>query len=261
MASRITFLMYHELELPGRDLCQPEPGYRRYVLVAADFERQMRHLKDAGYRGTSVSEALKFSQGKQVAITFDDGSETDLITAAPILSTLGFGATFFVTSGFLGRRGNLTGAQLRELGALGFEIGCHSMTHPYLPDLDVPGLQREIVDPKRQLEQILGRPVEHFSCPGGRYDQRVMEVVRQAGYRTMSTSETRMNSPQTDLYSLGRVAILRDASPKHLAKIASGSGLWKMNLGQSLRDSAKNILGNKVYDRLRAGALADRDSK
>ena len=260
MESVTAFLMYHELELPGRELCLPDPGYRRYVLAAADFERQMRHFKSVGYRGSSVGQALAFSRPKQVAITFDDGCETDLITAAPILTELGFGATFFVTAGFLGRRGSLNDAQLRELSAYGFEIGCHSMTHPYLPDLDSAGLQGEIVDPKRKLEDIIGHTVEHFSCPGGRYDSRVVEVVRQAGYRTMSTSHTRMNSAQTDLYSLGRIAVLRDTPTEQVAKIADGSGMWKMNFKQGVRDAAKNILGNRLYDRLRAGALGDRNS-
>jgi len=261
MDIRSTFLMYHELELPGRELCQPEPGYRRYVLAAADFERQMRRLKDSGFHGVSVGEALKFSQPRQVAITFDDGSETDLITAAPILSELRFGATFFVTTGFLGRRGNLNETQLRELGARGFEIGCHSSTHPYLPDIDMAGLRREIVDPKLKLEQILGSKIEHFSCPGGRFDQRVVEIVREAGYQSMSTSQMRMNSRQTDFLNLGRVAILRDMAAPQVAQIAAGSGLWKMNFAQSSRDLAKNILGNKIYDRLRAGVLVDRNSK
>jgi len=31
-ASPIVFLMYHELELPGRKLSQSEPGYVRYIL-------------------------------------------------------------------------------------------------------------------------------------------------------------------------------------------------------------------------------------
>ena len=37
MASQIVFLMYHELEMPGRALCQREPGYTRYVLPLDDF--------------------------------------------------------------------------------------------------------------------------------------------------------------------------------------------------------------------------------
>jgi hypothetical protein len=30
------------------------------------------------------------------------------------------------------------------------------------------------VDAKLQIEQIIGHPIEHFSCPGGRYDQRTL---------------------------------------------------------------------------------------
>jgi peptidoglycan/xylan/chitin deacetylase (PgdA/CDA1 family) len=261
MKSATAFLMYHELELPGRDLCLSDLGYRRYVLAASDFERQMRKLKNLGYQGASVGAALDFSGLKQVAITFDDGCETDLITAAPILSELGFSATFFVTVGFMGRRGSLTASQLLELSGCGFEIGCHSMTHPYLPDLDSAGLQFEIVDAKLKLENMLGRKIEHFSCPGGRYDQRVIEVVHQTGYRTMSTSQMRMNSRDTDFYALGRIAVLRDMPAEQVVKIADGSGMWKMNFKQGVRDAAKNIFGNSLYDRLRSGVLGDRDLK
>ena len=36
-ASRIVFLMYHELELAGRKLCRSEPGYVRYILPLETF--------------------------------------------------------------------------------------------------------------------------------------------------------------------------------------------------------------------------------
>ena len=182
MTPRIVFLMYHELELPGRTLVQDAPGYVRYVLHAAKFREQMELIKQQGWRGVGVSEALNFSP-HEVAITFDDGCETDLISAAPILREFGFGATFYITTGFLGKPGYLNHAQLRELAESGWEIGCHSMTHAYLTDLDDQGLHREIVEAKLQLEQIVGRVVEHFSCPGGRYDLRVANTARRAGYR------------------------------------------------------------------------------
>ena len=31
------YLMYHELETPGRPLCHSEPGYVRYILADADL--------------------------------------------------------------------------------------------------------------------------------------------------------------------------------------------------------------------------------
>lgn len=92
---------------------------------------------------------------KSVAVTFDDGCESDLIIAAPILKEAGCNATFYATVSYLGQRGYMSAIELRELSAFGFEIGCHSMTHAYLTDLDDHGLQRETGEAKTQLEEIL----------------------------------------------------------------------------------------------------------
>ena len=46
--SRIVFLMYHELELPGRKLVQSEPGYVRYILPIETFRSQMLPIADGG---------------------------------------------------------------------------------------------------------------------------------------------------------------------------------------------------------------------
>lgn len=251
----IVFLMYHELEQPGRTLCDSQPGYVRYVLRATDFQAQMKLLQNQGWRGVSVGEAIGFPDYKSVAITFDDGSETDLLCAAPVLRQLGFGATFYITAGWLGQRGYLSPGQLRELSALGFEIGCHSMTHGYLTDLDESGLQREIAGPKSQLEQVIGRPVEHFSCPGGRFDRRVAKVAAQAGYRTLATSRIQANSKSTDPFALGRIAVMRSTSLGQFSELCSGRGLWRSRVSLQLREAGRKLLGNSIYDRLRNALL------
>jgi hypothetical protein len=251
----IVFLMYHELEVPGRPLCQSEPGYRRYVVTASDFRGQMRCIKEIGAQGVSVGEALTFSGQPSVCLTFDDGCETDLLVAVPVLSELGFKATFYVTAGFVGRPGHLCAVQLRELGSKGFEIGCHSLTHPYLPDLDNPGIQREVGESKAKLEQILGRPIHHFSCPGGRYDQRVIEIVREAGYQTLATSRTHANSASTDRLQLGRVPVLRGTGLPIFRNICRGQGLTRMRLMDLTRTAARRVIGNSGYDSLRGFLL------
>jgi peptidoglycan/xylan/chitin deacetylase (PgdA/CDA1 family) len=248
----MVYLMFHELEMPGRTLCSPESGYVRYVVSESAFHSQISWLKDSGWAGMSVSQALAGPQDRAVAITFDDGTETDLIAAAPVLKETGFQATFYITVGFLGQRGYLSPAQLRELAQLGFEIGCHSMTHPYLSDLDSRGLHREIVEARQELEQILGAPVNHFACPGGRYDQRAREVARQAGYASVATSRPHANSPSADRLALGRVVVMRDTSLPAFAQLCRGQGLWKKQLGVAAYRSAKRLLGNRRYDRLRS---------
>lgn len=255
MSGRV-YLMYHELELPNRPLCQDDPGYVRYIVPIANFRQQMQFIKDSGLRGLSVSEALKDGAPEGQVITFDDGCETDLISAAPLLRELDFSATFYITVGFLERRGYMTRPQLRALSDMGLEIGSHSLTHPYLTDLSQDKLDDEIVRSKHELEQITGRAVLHFSCPGGRWDERVAETARRAGYRSVSTSRYAANSASTSNFSLGRVAIMRETKLDTFVSQSKGHGLWKLRLKDSARASVKRIFGNALYDRIRAGILA-----
>jgi peptidoglycan/xylan/chitin deacetylase (PgdA/CDA1 family) len=280
MPESCVFLMYHELELAGRKLCQSEPGYVRYILPLETFRSQMAWLKDSGWRGLNVSEALDYfgdpttagptlprlsqetaregwgnQRQRAVCITFDDGCETDWIAAAPMLAELGFHATSYVTAGFLGQDGYLSTAQLRELDSTGFEIGCHSMTHAYLSDISELELKHEIVDAKDRIEQILGHAIQHFSCPGGRYDERSLATARSAGFKTVANSDFHANSTATPVCELGRIAILRDLPLARFGAICRGDGLWRMRMQYRTRRSIQRLLGNRGYDRLRAAVL------
>jgi peptidoglycan/xylan/chitin deacetylase (PgdA/CDA1 family) len=256
-SSRIVFLMYHELELAGRKLCQSEAGYVRYILPLETFRRQMAWLKESGWRGLNVGEAIRYPTEPSVCITFDDGCETNLIAAAPVLREFGCNATFYLTAGFLGTPGYLNASQVRDLDAQGFEIGCHSMTHPYLSDLPEPDLKHEIMDAKLQIEQIVGHAIEHFSCPGGRYDRRTLQVARHAGFATVANSRFHANSSRTSPYELGRVAMLRDLTIAEFSDICHGRGLWKRRLQHEARHGVQRVLGNRAYDRLRAVLLGE----
>jgi peptidoglycan/xylan/chitin deacetylase (PgdA/CDA1 family) len=255
MAKGTVYLMYHELEAPGRSLCTPEAGYVRYVVSEANFRSQINWLRDSGWSGMNVSQAIHSPRERSVALTFDDGCETDLIVAAPTLKDCGFQATFYITVGFLGKPGFLSYPQLRELHRMGFEIGCHSMTHPYLSDLDSEGLHREVGGAKSALEQILGAAVNHFACPGGRYDERARKVAQEAGYTSIATSLPHANPPTADRFALGRVVVMRDTSFETFQRLCYGQGLWKKQLMGAAYQSVKSLLGNKRYDQIRATLL------
>jgi peptidoglycan/xylan/chitin deacetylase (PgdA/CDA1 family) len=246
------FLMYHELEIPGRALCQSEPGYLRYVVTRDDFRNQVNLIQADGLRAVNVSDSFSQPESPAVVITFDDGCETDLLCAAPLLRQADFGATFYITVGFLGKTGYLSVSQLRELCDQGFEIGCHSWTHPYLTDLDLKELHREIGDAKSRLEEITGRRVNHFSCPGGRWDSRAIKMAQESGYLTVATSRTHANTRSTDPFALGRVPVMRGTELETFADICRGQGLRQMSLANAARETVKSLLGNSTYDRIRA---------
>jgi peptidoglycan/xylan/chitin deacetylase (PgdA/CDA1 family) len=247
----IVYLIYHEIELPSRALCDDEPGYVRYIVKLRDFESHMQWLKMQSWRAMSVSQALSWDQ-HAVALTFDDGCETDLLTAAPILKNAGFDATFYITVGFLGKRGYLSHRQVRELSDLGFEIGSHSMTHAYLSDLADQALQDELVRSKNELQEMTGHAVAHLSCPGGRWSQRVAKFAQQAGYRSVATSRSTANYANSDVFRLGRVGVMRGTDLDTFQQFCQGRGLWKRQARELTRAAAKNIFGNSRYDRIRA---------
>jgi peptidoglycan/xylan/chitin deacetylase (PgdA/CDA1 family) len=251
------YLMYHEVEVPGRAVNQSLPGYLHYVVTSEQLTKQFQSLVAAGFEGVSVSRALdsNHSNPKAVVITFDDGCETDLLIAGPLLNRLGFKATFYVVSGFLNKPGYLSNSQLRELAGLGHEIGSHSISHRYLRQLDNSELRSEIQDSKTQLEQILGQPVEHFSCPGGRWDARVSPLAVTAGYRSVSTSEIGLNNKGTDPYRLKRLAVFRETSAESLVELMSGRHLLSRQIRTRILDGAKDVLGDERYDRVRSSVL------
>jgi peptidoglycan/xylan/chitin deacetylase (PgdA/CDA1 family) len=249
------FLMYHELQLHGRPLCQSEEGYVRYVVSEDMFRRQLSCLRHLGLHGISVTEALAFAAPAGIAITFDDGCETDLVCVAPLLKQENFNATFYVTVGFVGRHGYLSVSQLLKLSNLGFEIGCHSMTHAFLTDLPSRKLHSEMVEAKQKLEQMIGRSVEHFSCPGGRFSRKVAEVARAAGYRSLATSHVGSNSPARDPFSLTRVPVMRGTSLATFERLCRGKGLWQLRVSDFARTAAKTMLGNSTYDKMRSALL------
>ena len=259
MASRGTiFLMYHELGLPGRQTCCSGPGYLRYVVPASEFRQQIERLAGEGWRGKNVTQALRSFDDKGVCITFDDGPETDLIAAAPVLRPYGFGATSYLTVEYLGKPGYMSPAQVRELVAVGFEIGCHSLTHPYLTDVDDERLREETAGAKDRLQQIAGVQVDHFSCPGGRWNARVTQAIKRAGFRTMATSRTGVNFSTTPPFSLRRVAILNGTTSDAVLRMCQGQGLLRTQLHERVREGVKRVLGNTVYDSLRGLIVRER---
>jgi len=252
------YLMYHEIEVPGQPMNETTPGYLRYVVTSDQFSNQMKCLVDSSVRGLNVSQALSGdeSQDDAVVITFDDGCESDLLVAAPVLKAFGFFATSYVVVDYLNRRGYLSTSQLRELNQTGcFEIGSHSMSHKYLRQLSDAELSREVTESKDHLEQLLGTRIRHFSCPGGRWDSRVLQTAAEAGYDSVATSEVGMNNGASNPYRLKRIAIFRSTSAESFSMLIRGRRLTSLRIRNAVLDGAKNLLGDKGYDRIRSSVL------
>jgi peptidoglycan/xylan/chitin deacetylase (PgdA/CDA1 family) len=118
---------------------------------------------------------------RTVAITFDD-CYYDNLPAARVLAEHGLPACFFIPTRFVGtdhvfpwdahlaRMPNLTWDDVRELVALGHEIGSHTVSHADLGRIDSLDARRELVESRDVLEKQLGRPVRWLAYPFGSKD-------------------------------------------------------------------------------------------
>jgi peptidoglycan/xylan/chitin deacetylase (PgdA/CDA1 family) len=179
-------LCYHNLGPQARG---------RLVLAAKTFEEQMRYLKDQGYRVVSVRALLEFNAlrrqlpRKTVVLTFDDGWKAFKEYAYPVLKELGFTATLFIYTDFMGARSAMSWDDLRELTKEGFDVQAHSKTHsdmrrkPGEPDDEyLRRLQTELVQPQALFQRQLGTSRDILAYPYGSHSDEVVAKVREAGY-------------------------------------------------------------------------------
>ena len=102
----------------------------------------------------------------------------------------------------------LTRDMVLHLDREGIEVGAHTVTHPILTSLDDASARSEIADSKTQLESMLGKPVRLFAYPNGKagkdYDQRHVDMVRQAGFEAAFTTEVSAIRRGQDCFQLPR---------------------------------------------------------
>lgn len=157
-------------------------------VAASGFERLIRFLVDGGWRGMSLSE---MQNENDIGLTFDDGWQSFYENAFPILQNYGFTATVFLVSDYVGRESawdykksrHLDWYQIKELARAGVEFGSHSASHSDLRSLSDDRLMHEIEASKKTIEDRLGKQVNFFAYPFGRFDSRVIEHVKMAGYK------------------------------------------------------------------------------
>jgi hypothetical protein len=105
-------------------------------------------------------------------MSYDDGSEHDRRLVA-ILNEYGLRATFNLNSGRLGAAHHVSKGEVQVLYQ-GHEVAAHGVNHVDLTTLSKEQIEREVVDDRKALEDLVGTPVRGFAYPFGAYDERVM---------------------------------------------------------------------------------------
>jgi peptidoglycan/xylan/chitin deacetylase (PgdA/CDA1 family) len=218
----IPVLMYHKI---------PDEAFEarhRVFITKADFRRHLELFKKRGLRPITFKEYDEFARGKRdirefpehpVILTFDDGYRDNYANLLPLMNEFGFKGVLFLLGDadadynfWDADRGDhydplMTLEEKRAFVRAGWEIGAHSMTHPDLTGLDGAPALGEIEESKRRLEADLGTEVISFAYPGGRVDDRVEGLVRQAGFTFGVATDTGGLHIEDNRYRVFRVNV------------------------------------------------------
>ena len=224
---RIPVLLYHQIA----ETTIAE-DFHRLAVSAATFETQMGYLHKQGFSTVSLDDIVENNEdtfmGKKFAITFDDGYLDNYTTAFPILEKYGFTAMFFLTTDFLGKYHSWASCKpfpymhwghAREMLDHGFSFGSHTCLHPDLTALTNKETEQELYVSRKTIEDKLGTSVVHFSYPFGKYNQRIKEMVVDAGYHSACS----VSYSDNDRFSIERFMI---ASKDRTVRFRIKSSQW-----------------------------------
>lgn len=193
------------------------------------------------------------SGGYAARFTFDDGHISHFEHARPVLNDAGVRGVFFIVPTWLGKRGYMDAAQMRQLAAEGHEIGSHSLTHPMLPSCSAEQLRQELEGSRKHLEDVTGSSVASLSFPGGRYNRRVIETCVAAGYSRVFTSEPTVEvSRIAQMEVAGRINIGHAVTPERLRQILDpqSGALRNQHTRYRVKRAAQTVLGDRLYHAL-----------
>lgn len=203
----IPILMYHYVE--------DAPATTTLKGIYLDpiiFENQLQDIQSGKFETVFVSEIARSIinknplSDKSIALTFDDGYEDFYTTIFPLLKKYKIKATVYVIINALDKKGYLTKEQVRELSRSEFvEIGSHTYNHLDLNNLNKRRASSEIVDSKKALENISGKPVFTFCYPYGHFQEYDVKLASAAGYLGSVTTRSGINHSQNNIQTMTRL--------------------------------------------------------
>lgn len=204
----VPILMYHNIDQHYKE--------SKLSVSPESFERQMRFLRKHGYNIVSLEELVELLSSekplpyKTIAVTFDDGYKNNYTAAFCVLKKYNIPASVFVVADKVGKAGYLSWEELKEMSDSGIDIGSHTLSEPYLPEIeDKSRLKKEIFESRHRLKSRIPQAGGFFAYPGGGFDKEIRRMVIEAGYKGACATNPGRKYPSHDRYGLKRMRISR----------------------------------------------------
>jgi peptidoglycan/xylan/chitin deacetylase (PgdA/CDA1 family) len=240
-----------------------------YHSVPREQREQFAKQLDMILRHCKVIDATKAhdlaAESEYAAITFDDAFENYVEEALPELKKRKMFSTMFVISDALGKGFGpvshtekvMSVEQLRALPEDLVNIGSHTVSHPFMPEIASEMARSELVNSKLALERMLGREVATFSFPFGGFSNELVETCRETGYRRVFTTLPEFFTGGPDEFAVGRIRVDPTDWPIEFRLKLAGAYNW-LPAAFALKRKLRRVLGS---DTAAAGKRAEPDRK
>ncbi len=141
-----------------------------------------------------------------VTTSWDDGHPLDL-KLAKLLRKHRIPATFYISLKNVEKE-YMRPKQIRTISR-DFDIGAHTVHHFDLTNVSMKIAEKEVFEGKKELENIVGRKINLFCYPCGKYNKELINVVKRAGFRGARTLNM-FNVNIDHLFKIGITAIVLD---------------------------------------------------
>jgi peptidoglycan/xylan/chitin deacetylase (PgdA/CDA1 family) len=187
------------------------------------FEKHLKYFLDNNWKFIKMSELDDYlDQEKVVAITFDDGYLDNYTSALPLLKKYKACATLYLVierhdndwsikknikhnSGVLAKESKLSDSHIQEMiDSSIFELGGHTISHPYLPSLSIKEKESEMIECKTILEERFNTKVESFAYPFGIYSNEDVQIIQKSNFKSAVTTNEGVASSDS-IFELKRI--------------------------------------------------------
>jgi peptidoglycan/xylan/chitin deacetylase (PgdA/CDA1 family) len=81
-------------------------------------------------------------------------------------------------------------------------------------------MEGEIIVSRDEMQERLGRKVDVFCYPDGKYSEEVKEALRRNGYIAACATGRDLNHGDVDVFGLKRIPFEREPMPRFAVRIA-----------------------------------------
>jgi peptidoglycan/xylan/chitin deacetylase (PgdA/CDA1 family) len=203
-------LMYHSVQKPPKGA-----KLKSLFIKPSEFKKQLNVLKFLGFSFTTLDKLKE----KSIILTFDDAFKNFIEYALPVLEKFKLPAYVFVPAGLVGTYNKwdfekinvklplMDWKDLELIQKKGIKIGSHALTHPFLTKINETEAKKEIEFSKKILEDKLGIEIDTFCYPYGDYNEKIVQIVKESGYKyAFTTKEGKFNGLENP-YEINRIFV------------------------------------------------------